>query len=487
VEHLLGQHEQAERRLRAGLRELPDPNSPEAVILLFELALTSYYAADFTGLQEQAAQTVKLAESLDDEALMATASALMTFAGAWSGALEEARSAADRASELMNGLDDPQLALHLEIPYTLGWGQYFLERFEDAVGHLDRGIAVSRATGQGRLFVPMMLGRAMALVSLGRLDEAGAQLDEAVGAARLLGHAQVLSWALWERCWTATAAGDLETAIAAGEESIALGEDLDRNVLGAIAAWCLAAAKLETGDAEGCVELMLSAAGGEDLPLLPPGHRPFFCEVLVRAELSRGNTEAAERWARLAETASEQLGLEALARAHAKRARAAVQHTAGASADAAESALASADEAAEAGAPLESARSRLLAGRALLAAGDRDKAVAELERAESVLDDCGAERWRDEARRDLRAAGKPMHKRTKRGDAHADGLAALTGRELGIAELVTDRKTNKEIAAELFLSEKTVESHLRNIFAKLGVSSRVDVARAVEREHAEAG
>jgi DNA-binding NarL/FixJ family response regulator len=46
---------------------------------------------------------------------------------------------------------------------------------------------------------------------------------------------------------------------------------------------------------------------------------------------------------------------------------------------------------------------------------------------------------------------------------------------------VTARKTNKEVAAELFLSEKTVESHLRNIFAKLGASSRVDVAHAVER------
>ena len=44
--------------------------------------------------------------------------------------------------------------------------------------------------------------------------------------------------------------------------------------------------------------------------------------------------------------------------------------------------------------------------------------------------------------------------------------------------------TNREVAAELFLSEKTVESHLRNIFAKLGVSSRVDVARAVERDDA---
>jgi DNA-binding NarL/FixJ family response regulator len=46
---------------------------------------------------------------------------------------------------------------------------------------------------------------------------------------------------------------------------------------------------------------------------------------------------------------------------------------------------------------------------------------------------------------------------------------------------VRDGKMNREIAAELFLSEKTVESHLRNIFGKLGVASRREVAAAVER------
>jgi DNA-binding CsgD family transcriptional regulator len=50
-----------------------------------------------------------------------------------------------------------------------------------------------------------------------------------------------------------------------------------------------------------------------------------------------------------------------------------------------------------------------------------------------------------------------------------------------VARLVVDRKTNREIAAELFLSPKTVEHHLRHIFRKIDVSTRVELARVVER------
>ena len=53
--------------------------------------------------------------------------------------------------------------------------------------------------------------------------------------------------------------------------------------------------------------------------------------------------------------------------------------------------------------------------------------------------------------------------------------------EKQVAHLVVDRRTNPEIAQTLFLSPKTVETHMRNIFRKLDVASRVEVARAVER------
>ena len=62
----------------------------------------------------------------------------------------------------------------------------------------------------------------------------------------------------------------------------------------------------------------------------------------------------------------------------------------------------------------------------------------------------------------------------------------MTSRELQVARLVVDRKTNPQIAAELFLSQKTVETHLRNIFRKVDVSSRVELARTVERADSDA-
>jgi DNA-binding NarL/FixJ family response regulator len=69
-----------------------------------------------------------------------------------------------------------------------------------------------------------------------------------------------------------------------------------------------------------------------------------------------------------------------------------------------------------------------------------------------------------------------------RGRARARaGIELLTEPELQVARLVVDRKTNAQIAAELFLSQKTVETHLRNIFNKMGVETRVALARAVER------
>jgi DNA-binding NarL/FixJ family response regulator len=72
-------------------------------------------------------------------------------------------------------------------------------------------------------------------------------------------------------------------------------------------------------------------------------------------------------------------------------------------------------------------------------------------------------------------------RRTRAGKPDGSRLESLTERERQVGRLVVDRTTNAEIAAELFLSQKTVETHMRNIFRKMNVSSRVALARAIER------
>jgi DNA-binding NarL/FixJ family response regulator len=138
----------------------------------------------------------------------------------------------------------------------------------------------------------------------------------------------------------------------------------------------------------------------------------------------------------------------------------------------------SAAEAAEAAAveparPFASARAKLAEGRALAAVGDRDAARVALIEAEAAFDSFGALRRRDEAVRELRRLGH----RVRRSPAGEDGV--LTAREREIAELVAAGRTNREVAGQLVLSERTIEAHLRNVYAKLGVRSRVELARAL--------
>jgi DNA-binding CsgD family transcriptional regulator len=128
----------------------------------------------------------------------------------------------------------------------------------------------------------------------------------------------------------------------------------------------------------------------------------------------------------------------------------------------------------------DAARARLLVGVALALAGDKRRAVDALEQAANAFESFGSHRHRAEAVRELRKLGHRMYRRTRPGTRNARGIESLTARELEIARLVVDRRTNAEIAAQMFLSQKTIEAHLRNTFRKVGVANRVELARAVE-------
>jgi DNA-binding CsgD family transcriptional regulator len=136
-----------------------------------------------------------------------------------------------------------------------------------------------------------------------------------------------------------------------------------------------------------------------------------------------------------------------------------------------------------AGNPLLSARGRALAGIALIARGDQARGIGELMHAERTLFACGARREADAAARELRRLGQNIPRRT-RPATRRSGLAALSRRENEIAAEVASGKTNREVAAALFVSEKTVGNHLTRIFEKLDVHSRAALATLVGREAA---
>lgn len=120
-------------------------------------------------------------------------------------------------------------------------------------------------------------------------------------------------------------------------------------------------------------------------------------------------------------------------------------------------------------APYEAARARALIAQACLALGDDEGATMEREAARDVFATLGAAS--DIASIDAQA-----------GHAGSHGLHGLTARELEVLRLVAAGQTNKSIATELVLSERTIERHVSNIFAKLDVSSRT-AAAAFAYEH----
>jgi len=106
-------------------------------------------------------------------------------------------------------------------------------------------------------------------------------------------------------------------------------------------------------------------------------------------------------------------------------------------------------------------------GRLLRARGDRRGAVDQLRAAHVLLTGAGAAPFVARVEADLAAAGMPVAEPQRRGSP-----LALTSREADVVALVAKGMTNTEVAAELYVSSNTVEYHLRNVFAKLGISSR---------------
>ena len=130
----------------------------------------------------------------------------------------------------------------------------------------------------------------------------------------------------------------------------------------------------------------------------------------------------------------------------------------------------------ESGGDFERARTELLYGRWLRRRRRLREARSRLGAALVGFDRCGAGAWADQARGELRANGAVS------GREPTAGLSGLTPQQLRIARHVAEGATNREVAQRLAVSTRTVDYHLRNVFAALGVRSRMELARMVDQE-----
>jgi DNA-binding CsgD family transcriptional regulator len=121
--------------------------------------------------------------------------------------------------------------------------------------------------------------------------------------------------------------------------------------------------------------------------------------------------------------------------------------------------------------PFEHARTQLLLGEVLRRNRKRREARDHLRAAMAIFEQLDASQWEERARNELRASGETARKRDP------STLGDLTPQELQIARLVAAGARNREVAAQLFLSPRTIDYHLRKVFMKLAISSRAELAQ----------
>ncbi len=306
----------------------------------------------------------------------------------------------------------------------------------------------------------------------GRHAQARAHAEEGVRAALLAGHRNTAASHHALLALAASIEGD--TAAVAGYASAALATARRHGLAQAatLAEWATARADLARGRP-------LDAADRLG-PLVGPGPRrghfavwmlavPCFVEAAVLAgqpEDARGPVGDLAGWA--------DFGADPHASAQLARCRALLAADDREADDLYLRALALHDGS---GGDFERARTELLYGRWLRRRRRLREARGRLGAALVAFERCGAGAWADQTRGELRANGAAS------GKEPAAGLARLTPQQLRIARHVAEGATNREVAQRLAVSTRTVDYHLRNVFAALGVRSRVELARMVDQEH----
>ena len=339
------------------------------------------------------------------------------------------------------------------------------EEYERAREECGAIVAGCREAGMlGMLPFPMAV-EADACHRLGDWDAAAERSTEAVELAEEIGQRGPLAQALVIRVWLLAGRGDEAGARAAAERALAISEPAD---FGAITMFVLAGLgflELGLSRVDEAIETLERVAAiadesGFDEPTLIP-----WAPDLVEAYVQTGRSADARRAAATLAGQCERAG-GAFARALAARADGLV----GERFDEAFSRALELHE--QRPAPFERARTELAFGTRLHRARRRVEARTHLREALEAFEDLGAAPWAARARAELRAAGAIER-------ARVYGPDELTAQEMRVALAVARGAKNREVAAELYLSPKTIEFHLGRVYRKLGIHSRAELATLV--------
>ncbi len=380
------------------------------------------------------------------------------------GRTREASVALDRAGELLPQVD-PVSAAAQSISFAL-MGRLCTGGESMLLAETRRLASVARESRSLGILPWFQLQSADAAYRLGDWAEAEREAEEAVANAEVSRQLGPLSIALIVRARVHAARGRERPAREDAQRGVEIGEPV---AFGSPRVWslaCLGFLELSLGHVAEAIEELEQAEVLADLsglvdPLIVP-----WAPDLVEAYVRSGRDDEA---ARLVEALSAQAerGGAPLAHAFAGRCRGIV-----------------ADEAFEqeferalewhdaAGLPFERGRTLLAFGVRLHRARRRVEARERLREALETFDRLGAPNWAERARVELRAAGGIERKTVY-------GSDELTAQEVRVAMAVARGAKNREVAAELFLSPKTIDFHLGRVYRKLGIHSRTELATIV--------
>ncbi|HEY5881002.1 MAG TPA: AAA family ATPase [Nakamurella sp.] len=432
---------------------------------LFELMQAQYRLGSAQGMGAAADAIRSCADTRDPEQAMLvahSAAAALAFAGRWDAAAEPARRALELLEQTPGLQDDPRYLL------TAGLAASWAGTLALAYGDAPRRLRVARS--QGAIGVlPMALSLLAGAAGLfGRHEDAFAYAGEAVELGTELGYVadvsiaqELLAWELAARDRPEQAHEALGAARRLQQRAEVSAAAVHIDIVESFCALC-------AGDLPRVIAILehrIEVDGGRQ----PRGDYPLsVAPDLAEAYLGLGRgPEALDIAARHAELHRDSTDPDIRAETH---------RLAGMTADNlidAEAEFQAAHRAHAAGIdPFSAARTRLAHGQRLRRAGERRAAREQLRTAADAFRLMGLDLWVGRAESELAATGSTVRRGPQRG-------AALTSQETRVALFVARGMTNREIAAALFLSPRTVEHHVTSVLRKQGLRSRVELAAAV--------